>query len=58
MGLAFLDPSRRLLGCCEFADDEHFCHLETALVQLGPKECVLPKVRGGVGCLIDGVIWA
>jgi DNA mismatch repair protein MSH2 len=53
VGVAFADASARSLGACEFADDEHFCSLETVLVQLGAKECVLPKVsaRGLSVCL-------
>lgn len=43
VGLAFCDASSRRLGACEFADDEHFCQLETALTQLGAREAVLPK---------------
>lgn len=42
VGLAYLDLSGHRLGACEFADDEHFCNLETALTQLGPKEGVIP----------------
>lgn len=41
VGIAYLNPSTRVIGACEFADDEHFCQLETALIQLGAKECVL-----------------
>jgi len=41
VGIAYLNPSSRVIGACEFADDEHFCQLETALVQLGARECVL-----------------
>lgn len=43
IGLAFINSRTRKLGACEFADDEHFCHLETALVQIGVKEAILPK---------------
>ena len=49
VGLAYADPSRRALGCAEFPDDEHFCHLETALVGLGAREVVLQKVGCGRG---------
>ncbi|KAL0034692.1 hypothetical protein WJX77_003027 [Trebouxia sp. C0004] len=43
VGVAYCDATRRKLGACQFTDDEHFCNLETVLVQLGAKECVLPK---------------
>ena len=43
VGLAYADLSSRVIGACEFADDEHFCQLETALIQLGAKECVIPS---------------
>lgn len=45
VGVAYCDATGRKLGACQFTDDEHFCNLETVLVQLGAKECVLPKVR-------------
>ena len=44
VGVAYCDAPGRKLGACQFTDDEHFCNLETVLVQLGAKECVLPKV--------------
>ena len=44
VGIAYCDATGRKLGACQFTDDEHFCNLETVLVQLGAKECVLPKV--------------
>ncbi|KAL3140673.1 hypothetical protein ABBQ32_005238 [Trebouxia sp. C0010 RCD-2024] len=43
VGVAYCDATGRKLGACQFTDDEHFCNLETVLVQLGAKECVLPK---------------
>lgn len=43
VGVAYCDATGRKLGACQFTDDEHFCTLETVLVQLGAKECVLPK---------------
>ena len=46
VGIAYVDISARQLGCCEFVDDEQFCVLEAVIVQLGAKECVLPKVGG------------
>ena len=44
IGIAFADTARRQLGACEFTDDEHFCNLELAVVQLGARECMLAKV--------------
>eukprot|EP00884_Botryococcus_braunii_P018504 jgi/Botrbrau1/5337/Bobra.0346s0011.1 len=49
VGMAFCDMARRHLGACEFADDEHFCSLETLVIQLGAKEIVLPKEGEGSG---------
>ncbi|KAK9813003.1 hypothetical protein WJX72_007194 [[Myrmecia] bisecta] len=43
VGIAYADASARRLGACEFTDDEHFCNLESVVVQLGAKECVMPK---------------
>lgn len=31
------------IGACEFTDDDHFCVLESLVVQLGAKEVVLPR---------------
>ncbi|CAI9113632.1 OLC1v1014269C1 [Oldenlandia corymbosa var. corymbosa] len=42
VGLAFLDITKRVLGLAEFLDDSHFTNLESALVALGCKECILP----------------
>ena len=52
VGVAYCDATGRKLGACQFTDDEHFCNLETVLVQLGAKECVLPKVEA-VACLFS-----
>lgn len=42
IGVAYADTTSRKLGACQFADDDHFCHLETVLTQLGAREAVLP----------------
>lgn len=44
LGMAYCAASTRTLGACEFVDDEHFCTLESVIVQLGAKEVVIPKV--------------
>mmetsp|Transcript_2038 Transcript_2038/g.4816 ORF Transcript_2038/g.4816 Transcript_2038/m.4816 type:complete len:932 (-) Transcript_2038:357-3152(-) len=54
VGVAFLDASRRTIGACEFADDEQFCRLEMLAVQLGAKECVLPKDGDASAETMDG----
>jgi DNA mismatch repair protein MSH2 len=41
VGLAYIDVHEHGLGACEFVDDGHFCSLEMALMQLGPKEAVV-----------------
>ncbi|KAF5806624.1 putative DNA mismatch repair protein MutS, core [Helianthus annuus] len=42
VGLGYVDLSKRVLGITEFLDDNHFTNVESALVSLGCKECVLP----------------
>lgn len=43
VGLAYLDLTRRILGLAEFLDDSHFTNVESSLVALGCKECLLPS---------------
>ncbi|KAL6769998.1 hypothetical protein ACKKBG_A33190 [Auxenochlorella protothecoides x Auxenochlorella symbiontica] len=43
VGLAYVDPGARVLRTVEFTDDDHFNHLESALVQLGVRECAVIK---------------
>ncbi|KAL6994905.1 MutS-like protein [Sarracenia purpurea var. burkii] len=42
VGLGYVDLTRRVLGLAEFLDDSHFTNVESALVALGCKECLLP----------------
>ncbi|KAG1666042.1 hypothetical protein FOA52_006916 [Chlamydomonas sp. UWO 241] len=49
IGLAYVDMSGRRLGACQFFDDEQLCSLETAIVQLGGRECVVAADGGGGG---------
>jgi len=41
IGLGFVDLTKRVLGMAEFLDN-HFTNVESALVALGCKECLLP----------------
>eukprot|EP00803_Ostreobium_quekettii_P007490 evm.model.scf_227.6 EVM.evm.TU.scf_227.6 scf_227:67170-78839(-) len=43
VGVAFINMATRQMGACEFHDDDQYCCLETLVVQLGAKECVIPK---------------
>ncbi|KAF8073199.1 MUS1 [Scenedesmus sp. PABB004] len=47
VGVAFLDAAARRLGACELPDDDHFCCLESLLLQLGVREVALPRVGAG-----------
>ncbi|ERN05433.1 DNA mismatch repair protein MSH2 isoform X1 [Amborella trichopoda] len=42
VGLAYVDLTKRILGMAEFLDDTQFTNVESALVALGCKECILP----------------
>lgn len=43
VGLAFVDLTRRQLGMTEFLDDDQYTSLESAMVALGCRECVIPQ---------------
>ncbi|KAI3673275.1 hypothetical protein L6452_39392 [Arctium lappa] len=42
VGLGYVDLAKRVVGMAEFLDDSHFTNVESALVALGCKECLLP----------------
>ncbi|KAJ0048265.1 hypothetical protein Pint_16412 [Pistacia integerrima] len=46
VGLGYIDLTKRVLGLAEFLDDSHFTNLESSLVALGCKECLLPTESG------------
>ncbi|XP_009798771.1 DNA mismatch repair protein MSH2 [Nicotiana sylvestris] len=46
VGLGYVDITKRVLGLTEFLDDSHFTNLESALVALGCRECLVPAETG------------
>lgn len=46
VGLAYIDQLRSTIGLAQFTDVESLANAETALVQLGASECIVPKENG------------
>uniref|UniRef100_A0A2P2I8C1 DNA mismatch repair protein MSH2 n=2 Tax=Hirondellea gigas TaxID=1518452 RepID=A0A2P2I8C1_9CRUS len=43
VGVGFVDVASHVIRVCQFLDTDTFTNLEALIVQLGPKECLLPN---------------
>lgn len=44
VGIGFIDPMSKIVTISDFEDNEVFSNLQSVIVQLGARECLLPKV--------------
>lgn len=44
MGIGYIDPMLKIVTISEFEDNEVFSNLQSAIIQLGARECLLPKL--------------
>lgn len=43
VGAAFADAALQIFNVCEFSDNDQFSNVETLLMQVGPKECLIQR---------------
>ncbi|ODQ79960.1 hypothetical protein BABINDRAFT_161623 [Babjeviella inositovora NRRL Y-12698] len=55
-GVCFIDLFNKEIGLCEFIDNEHFGNLESCLLQLGVKECIVQAAKDDLSAKLRQVI--